>query len=293
MQAAPPYPDIAAEIRSIGPQIEVARTTQLYRTLHPVNVPSQVTVTRDVRYGPHERHVLDLFMPRERPSKAALPMLLYVHGGGFRTGSKQLPDQPFYDNIGVWAARAGLIGVTMSYRLAPEFVYPAGADDLGMAVAQISALAGDCGANPAQIFLWGHSAGGAHVADYITTHATPRIAGAILTSGIFDRSGATNDSPWGVYYGSGSTRHGPPSSIPGLVTTPVPLLVTWAEYDRADFIADAKALTAARARAGRPVATLELAGHSHISEIFAVGTADTSLTQPILEFIRTASEEKS
>ncbi len=38
--------------------------------------------------------------------------------------------------------------------------------------------------------------------------------------------------------------------------------------------------------------TAVLPGHSHISEILAVGTADTSLTQPILDFVRTASEER-
>ena len=53
MMQATPYPDIAAEIRAIGAQIEVVRTTLLYRTLHPADTPTQVQVTRDLRYGPH------------------------------------------------------------------------------------------------------------------------------------------------------------------------------------------------------------------------------------------------
>jgi acetyl esterase/lipase len=285
MDVTPPYPDIAAEIRAIGPQIEVARTALLYRTLHPASPPTQVTITRDLRYGPHERHVLDVFMARDATRNAARAVIVFVHGGGFRGGAKQLPDQPFYDNVGIWAARAGLVGVTLNYRLAPEFGYPAGAEDMERAVAQISALASDCGGDPQRIFLWGHSAGAAHVADYIVTRPQPRLAGAILTSGIYDKTGGSPDSPWSTYYGTDTGRYATLSALPGLVATKLPLLVTWAELDRTDFIADGKALVAARTLAGRPVVALEVPDHSHISEIYAVGTADTSLSGPVLDFI--------
>jgi len=201
MDSTPPYPDIAAEIRAIGPQIEVARTTSLYRTLHPASPPTQVSITRDLRYGPHERHALDVFMARDATRTAGRAIVVFVHGGGFRGGSKQLPDQPFYDNVGIWAARNGLVGVTLNYRLAPEFAYPAGADDMELAVAQISALAADCGGDPHRIFFWGHSAGAAHVADYIVSRPQPGLAGAILTSGIYDKSGGADGSPWSTYYG--------------------------------------------------------------------------------------------
>jgi triacylglycerol lipase len=92
-----------------------------------------------------------------------------------------------------------------------------------------------------------------------------------------------------VYYAGGAA----PSSLPGLLGTPVPLLVTWAELDRADFIADGEALVHARASAGRPVASLQVPGHSHISEIYAIGTADTSLSGPVLDFIHATSREPS
>jgi triacylglycerol lipase len=293
METHAPYPDIDAEIRAIGPQIEVARTAQLYRTLHPVNPPTQVLITRDVRYGPHERHVLDIFMARDADRSVARPVVIFVHGGGFRAGAKQLPDQPFHDNIGIWAARSGLVGVTINYRLAPEFGYPAGAEDVEHATAQVRALARDCGGDPQRLFLWGHSAGAAHVADYIVTRPDAPVAGAILTSGIYDKSATAADSPWSAYYGTGNLCGAALSSLPGLVLTHVPLLVTWAELDRADFVADAQALVGAREHAGWPVVALQLPGHSHISEIYAIGTADTSLVAPVLEFIRTVSEGRS
>jgi triacylglycerol lipase len=232
--------------------------------------------------------VLDVFMARDADRSVSRPMVMFVHGGGFRAGAKQLPDQPFHDNIGIWAARAGLIGVTISYRLAPEFSYPAGIEDLERATAQVRALARDCGGDPQRLFLWGHSAGAAHVADYIVKQPAAPVAGAILTSGIYDKSGGTRDSPWSAYYGTDRARYSELSSLPGLIETRLPLLVTWAELDRADFITDAEVLVRERERAGRPVAALRLAGHSHISEIYAVGTADTSLSGPVADFIHAA-----
>lgn len=288
MDVPNPYPDIAAEIRAIGSQIEVPRTSLLYRTLHPATPPTQVQITRDLRYGPHERHVLDMFIARDADRAAARPMVMFVHGGGFRFGAKQLPDQPFHDNIGIWAARAGLVGVTISYRLAPQFSYPAGVEDMERATAQARALARDYGGDPQRLFLWGHSAGAAHVADYIVRQPHAPVAGVILTSGIYDKSGGAPDSPWSAYYGTDASRYAELSSLPGLIETRLPMLVTWAELDRADFVADAEKLVRARELAGRPVSALRLAGHSHISEIYAVGTADQSLSAPVADFIHSA-----
>ncbi len=131
------------------------------------------------------------------------------------------------------------------------------------------------------------------MADYIVSRPGAPLAGAILTSGIYDKSGGAPDSPWSIYYGADRARYGELSSLPGLATTSVPLLVTWAELDRADFIADAQALVQARERAGRPVGALRLPGHSHISEIYAIGTADTSLSAPVFDFIHNVSEAQS
>lgn len=52
---------IAAALREIGPKIDGARTAALYAPLQPTEPYSGVTLIRDVHYGPHERHVLDVF----------------------------------------------------------------------------------------------------------------------------------------------------------------------------------------------------------------------------------------
>ncbi len=70
-----------------------------------------------------------------------------------------------------------------------------------------------------------------------------------------------------------------------MLKTPIPLLVTYAELDPDSFQAETRGLIEARALAGKPVPIVRLAGHSHISETYAVGTGDESLSGPVLDFI--------
>ncbi len=288
------YPEIAAELRDIGPVVEVLRTSEMYRPLHPAEPPDEIAVARDIAYGPHERNVLDVFTTQNTgAAERGKPVLVYIHGGGFRAGAKRLPGQPFYDNVGAWAARNGMVGVTISYRLAPEYMYPAGVEDLSLAVKYLRAHAAECGGDPDRIFLWGHSAGAAHAADYIAAVAARGIAGAILTSGIYDKTDGGTVSRWSAYYGADVSRYAAMNSIPALVAGTVPLFVTWAEIDRPDFIADSRRLAGAFESAGRPLRKLLLPHHSHISELYAVGTADRSLSAPVLEFIQSNIGGKS
>jgi triacylglycerol lipase len=76
------------------------------------------------------------------------------------------------------------------------------------------------------------------------------------------------------------------SSLAGLAKSPIPLLVTDAELDPPNFQAQADELTQARKKAGNPVERLHVSGHSHLSEAYAIGTADDSVSGPVLKFIR-------
>jgi acetyl esterase/lipase len=275
-------PAIAAALREIGPKIDGLKTGALYAPLQPTEPYAAVALTRDIAYGPHERHRLDVFAPPQ-PGKGR-PVVVFIHGGGFSRGAKHTDGSPFYDNIGLWAASQGLVGVTINYRLAPQFGYPAGVEDLTRVVAWLKAHARDYGGDPSRIFLWGHSAGGAHVADYVAHTAKPAIAGAILTSGIYTLGSSV--SVWKDYYGDDVSRYAARESLPLLSRSPLPLLVTGAELDPASFVADTEALIRAREATGAPLRKVRLMGHSHISETYAVGTADTSLSAPVLQFIR-------
>lgn len=277
-------PEIASALREIGPRIEVPRTTALYASLHAALNHDRVEVRADQAYGPHERHRADVFLPKARGS--ARPMLVFVHGGGFARGAKNNPGQFYYDNVGYWAASNDLVGVTLNYRLAPEFAYPAGAEDMARAVAWLREQAAGWGADPERIFLFGHSAGGAHVADYLVRTPRAPVAGAILMSGIYDLG--TEKSAWSAYYGEDVSQYPARSSLSRLVDVPLPMMVVWAELDPPDFVPDSERLVAGRRAASQPVLPLRLGNHSHLSEAYAIGTQDQSLTTPLLNFIHSA-----
>ena len=117
------YPHIEKKIIEIGPKWndEVRDTTfELYRPIHEKVDNSSVKRVEDISYGPHERHRLDVYTPR-KPSSAAMPVLVYMHGGGFIRGSKS-----YYTNIGYYFAKNGVIGVVANYRLAPKSKWPSG-----------------------------------------------------------------------------------------------------------------------------------------------------------------------
>ncbi|HTY48651.1 MAG TPA: nuclear transport factor 2 family protein [Steroidobacteraceae bacterium] len=278
--------DIARALRAIGPRIEGRKTAALYAPLHAGEI-YRCVVQRDLSYGPYPRNKLDVFMPPERAARR--PVLVFVPGGGFTGGSKHLPGSPFYDNIGVWAADHGLVGITIDYRLAPRWQWPSGIEDLSALVAFLKKHAAEYGGDPQKIFLWGHSAGGSHVADYVAhaalSHAQPQIAGAILMSAaVYDLG--TTPSVWKSYYGEDVSSYARRSALPGLVRTTTPLLVVDAELDPPLMPPQTAELLEARRDAGRPVPYIHLAGHSHLSEAYAVGTTDESLTGPLLAFIR-------
>jgi triacylglycerol lipase len=64
--------------------------------------------------------------------------------------------------------RNGMVGVNMTYRLAPQAKWPAAQEDIGSAIAWIKANAAAQGGDPNRIYLMGHSAGASHVANYMS-----------------------------------------------------------------------------------------------------------------------------
>jgi triacylglycerol lipase len=118
--------EIAARVAAIGPVINPPETAKLYAPLQEKEPYRAIKVTRDVKYGQHDRNLLDVFEP-EGAAAAPRPVLIFIHGGGFMRGDRRSPDNtsPFYDNVMVFAARNGIVGVNATYRLAPQHPWPA------------------------------------------------------------------------------------------------------------------------------------------------------------------------
>ena len=227
---------IAAEVRSLGKIISPAvleASQALYAPYHQQEPYEGVRVARDLRYGGHERHRLDVFQPESARGAA---VLLFVHGGGFVGGDKKRPGTPYQDNVALWAARHGMIGVNMTYRLAPEFTWPFGAEDVAAALRWLHENVGRHGGDASRIFLMGTSAGAVHAASYIAHPefhpGNHRIAcGAIFLSGLYDIVTAERNPLLKAYFGRDPEEYANRSSQRGLVEATVPFMFTLAFAD--------------------------------------------------------------
>ena len=109
---------------------------------------------RDVAYlgSGLAAHRLDVYRPQVRGGR--LPVVFYVHGGGFRILSK---DSHWL--MGLAFARAGYLVFNVDYRLAPEHPYPAAIEDVCAAWSWVRENAEDFGGDPEHIVAAGESAG--------------------------------------------------------------------------------------------------------------------------------------
>jgi acetyl esterase/lipase len=107
---------------------------------------------------------LDLWLPEE--AAEPLPVVVFVHGGAWRTGLRDDPGPRFRAwRPGPFArlAAAGFAVACPGYRLSGEARHPAQRDDVAAALAWLRTRAGELGLDPGRTVLWGESAGG-HVA---------------------------------------------------------------------------------------------------------------------------------
>ncbi len=124
-----------------------------------VTSASARTAVSDVPYcsGGGSQLTLDMYIPDDTAPRP-LPVAMYIHGGGWSTGSKEYGDwmQPVLDTL----VNRGYLAVSINYRLAPSATFPAFLEDAKCAVRFLRANAATYQIDPARIGLWGHSAGG-------------------------------------------------------------------------------------------------------------------------------------
>ncbi len=99
----------------------------------------------------HARQVLDVYAP---PKAKDLPVMFWIHGGGWQTGDKtevQLKPQWFMDQ--------GFVFVAMNYRLLPDVEMGVLIRDVAKSFGWVQKHVAEYGGNPARVLVGGHSAG--------------------------------------------------------------------------------------------------------------------------------------
>jgi triacylglycerol lipase len=292
MSANPP--EVAKKVEALGRTLNpavISATKAIFASLQPKPPFSNVSFHRNLSYGSDPRNRLDLFAPHPLP-KEARAVLIFVHGVSFTGGDKSgPPNGTFYDNIGVWLASRGLIGITINYRLAPDHPWPAAIEDIGKAVHWAIQNVAPYGGDPDRIFLMGHSAGATHVADYVShPDLQPAfgagVKGAILLSGLYDLAGEPLRDNEKAYFGNDPALYSERSAIKGLVESKLPLFVAFSEFDLPRMEQQGRMLNKAGCEKMRCPQFLVLPKHSHMSEIYSIGTADKALSNAILGFIK-------
>lgn len=291
---------VTERLREIGPRwqrdIRAAgdETKALYLPLLRAAPRDGVEVLKDLPYGPRPRQVLDIYRPA---GAQRAPVVVFVHGGAFVRGDKDINDQ-MYANVLLWFARRGCVGINVEYRLAPEAPYPGGSADLGLAVQWLQRRVGEFGGDARRLCLLGHSAGGTHVASLL---CDPRPDLAALSQGAAcavlvsarlraDVLPANPNAP-GVraYYGDDAAAHEARSPVAHAARVRQPVFVVNAQFENPllDLYGLEFAWTLARARGVAPLHAT-LADHNHVSIMAHFHTGEDWLGEQILDFFEQA-----
>ncbi len=153
------------------------------------NLPAGAKITRNINYS--DMGMMDIYTPEKISGQ--LPILIYIHGGGWTTGSKLTTTRQC-----VTISREGYLVISVKYRLGPQYTHPAQLEDITLVLKWLINNKDKYNANINRIFFGGSSAG-AHLACLSVCVATnnklmeriglefpvtgSQIAGSILISG--------------------------------------------------------------------------------------------------------------
>jgi acetyl esterase len=177
LDTAPLDPALAAFLAQAAAQgnppletLPLPAARQIYRDLAAglgLPAPAIASANDRVIEGPCSSLTLRIYQP---DAEGPLPLLLYVHGGGFVIGDLETHDKV----CRTLSHDVAAVVVAVDYRLAPEHPFPAAVDDVACALRWVAAHARELGADPSRLALAGDSAGA-----QLATVAALRAAGAL------------------------------------------------------------------------------------------------------------------
>ncbi|HSU67091.1 MAG TPA: alpha/beta hydrolase [Tepidisphaeraceae bacterium] len=139
---------------------------------------AEPAIEKGIEYANPDNQHLQLDLARPSDGAAPFPAIVCIHGGGFRAGKREHWDAMCQD-----LAAQGFVAVTITYRLAPKYQFPAAVEDCKAAVRWLRANADKYHVDPKRIGVLGDSAGG---------HLTQFLA---VTNNVRDFDGDQNPGP--------------------------------------------------------------------------------------------------
>jgi predicted esterase len=287
------FSEYSAKIKTLGREINLDVSIQTREIISPLISAESlfgVSIQRDIRYGDDPRQRLDIFTPLAGSEKDR-PLLIFVHGGGFVAGDKNIPGTPFYDNVGAWAIKNGFNAVNMTYRLAPDHQWPSGPEDINEVIQFVKNQGSEFGLGSDRVFLMGQSAGAVHASAYLAHPEFYKaddhgLCGIILLSGIYNLNAMPKSERYSVYMGDDESLYQERSSLKGLLETDVPILLSISENDPWHFEAQTlELLTALQKRHQQMPRFAYLTGQNHMSVIQYLGLDGDLLGAQIKRFI--------
>jgi arylformamidase len=231
--------------------------------------------TLDIAYGNHPSQRLDVYSP---PGVTNAPVLLFLHGGGFREG-----DPALYGYLAEAYLQRRVVFGSIGYRLTPDAYLPDTVRDVEEALAWCAATIGTFGGNPERVFLAGHSAGAiltAHVSvrrDWLSRRglSTELIKGAVPISGRYDfRDGAE--------FIADAARRVEASPVLNIAASPAHTIVAYGSLENSpSYGQDSSTLVNKLQARGSSAELLALEGMDHADTANAFGDARSSLFQAV------------
>lgn len=118
-----------------------------------VDTEQGVNVMKNISYGPHERNILDLYIPEKPLDSSAF--ILIIHGGGWVTGDKSAHD----GDCAYWSS-CGYVCANMNYRYVSSDVNVFDElDDVSLALKKVKETCAEHGISPSRVLITGGSAG--------------------------------------------------------------------------------------------------------------------------------------
>ena len=228
----------------------------------------------DLRYGDSPRERLDLFLAADPKA----PTLAFIHGGYW-----QMNDKEVTSFLAEGVLPHGINFALIEYTLAPAARLDRIVAEVARSIGWLAEHLGDYGADPARIYISGHSAGGHLTA---TTMTLPAVRGGIAISGLFDlepirlnylnvKLGLDEDE---------ARRNSPILHFPPMAG---PLVTAYGTRELPELCRQSIDYAQAWAERGLPGHLLPVDGADHFTILEALADPKGVLTSALLDLVRT------